>query len=160
MTIAEKLDTIESHVIAFREAILRIPTNHRPPSFESFPLGACGDATLLVGTFLEDSGFGSFNLISAARGKRNTPPYDWVSHAWATKDHIVIDITSDQFYDFPGGYVFAKESDFHKSFSERLSNGIANFRKYDDNTTRLLSTYYQAITASLKGKLATIKLSP
>ncbi|HEC73707.1 MAG TPA: hypothetical protein ENI26_04945 [Methylophaga aminisulfidivorans] len=66
-------------------------------SFKSFPSGACGDVTPLLGTYLIGRGFGEFQYMLGNYGSRGDD--GWSSHAWLQSGDLVVDITADQFHD-------------------------------------------------------------
>lgn len=72
-----------------RKALEEVPKNQLPITLCNFPHGSCGDASLLLGEFLTDRGFGKFHYVL---GELNQ-----ASHAWLQKDGLVVDITADQF---------------------------------------------------------------
>lgn len=64
-----------------------LPLNH-------FPLGACQDASIMLGAFLNELGFGTFYC---ALGEN----LDQKTHSWLENDEYLIDITADQFVGNP-----------------------------------------------------------
>jgi hypothetical protein len=116
------LDLIEIHRLAvkMRDGIESIPLSERPIGLEAFPLGACSDASLLLGAYLKDCGHGEFTLISAERGcfEDNS----WTSHAWLMWGRLIVDITADQFEDAPKHLIVMPQSIWHKTFKEGLIN--------------------------------------
>jgi|GEM_PF-3493606 len=64
--------------------------------FHDFPLGACMDASTLLGILLYRNGFGVYQLISATNEKGK-----WFSHSWLENEKYLIDITANQFNNWP-----------------------------------------------------------
>jgi len=85
---------------AFRRAIEETPVLVRPFTMSELPHGSCGDAALLLGTYLAEAGFPEFLYVSAERGMKSDNT--WTSHAWLAKGSLVVDITADQFDDGQG----------------------------------------------------------
>lgn len=71
---------IERFARPFRAGIETCERRGLPLAFERFPLGACGDATPLLGTFLKERGFGSFTYMLGERGAAAEDTNE--SHAW------------------------------------------------------------------------------
>jgi hypothetical protein len=61
-------------------------------TLQGFPAGACGDASEMLGQLLDDLGLGRWRYTSF----QNMP-----SHAWLEGDGWIIEITADQFNDWP-----------------------------------------------------------
>lgn len=63
---------------------------HTLEGLQSFPLGACGHASVLLGEWLTRKGFNGVEYVSGRSDQIN-------SHAWLECDGLIIDITADQF---------------------------------------------------------------
>jgi hypothetical protein len=87
---------------AFRSAIVGMDRERLPATFREFPRGACGDAALLLGTFLKEQGEGSFQYVCGWR--------EGYSHAWLEADGIIIDITADSFPDRSDALIVTRRS--------------------------------------------------
>lgn len=119
--------------LRLRMAIESMPTNSLPITFSSFPRGACGDASLILGAYLVDEGFPDFVYITGERGSQDLGT--WSSHAWLEADGLVADITADQFQDAPSKVIVAAPSPWHRCFSIeerqpadfRLLSGVGTF---------------------------------
>ena len=59
----------EDIAIKFRSAILSIEKDRRPIGLQEFPNGSCGDASRLLGTYLEEKG------LRSAKANRRTLTY-------------------------------------------------------------------------------------
>lgn len=134
-TVREKRDWCQVEIKRVREAAVRvrraiesIACEDLPITFSHFPSGACGDASLLLGTYLEDQcGFGSFDYISGERGSHDQGT--WTSHAWLQRGDLVVDITADQFPDAPAPVIVAAPSLWHRAF-EVESTHPANLNRW------------------------------
>jgi hypothetical protein len=61
----------------------------------SFPNGACGPVTRLLGTFLQEKDLGASDYICGERWIEQRKSTQ--THAWLQKKSLIIDITADQF---------------------------------------------------------------
>jgi hypothetical protein len=86
------IESIAGLAATLRAAILSTPYSERPICLRDFPHGSCGDATLLLGTWLSEQGWGDFVYISAERG---TLAGEIWTHGWAEQDELIVDITAD-----------------------------------------------------------------
>jgi len=85
------MDQIQTLAADFR---IRLDNYRRDDglSLQSFPHGACGDASILLAHYLGQHGFGPFRYICGRRGDS--------SHVWLSDGNLIIDVTADQFEDF------------------------------------------------------------
>ena len=122
--------------VVFRDALDASDKARLPITLQSFPHGACGDAALLLGKFLEHHGFGLFDYMLGQRENR--------SHAWLQEGGLVVDIAGDQFAD-NNQKVFVKYgSAWHSSFHAEALH-VADYEIYDDYTEDTLSKAYQYV---------------
>ena len=141
-------DTHEKHRLLrtvakkFRVCLEKANQEELTNGLRSFPRGACGHATLLLGTFLSDRGFGQFNYVCGERGYKQDG--DWTSHAWLQKGNLVVDITADQFDGDIDKVIVAENSDWHSQFTVEDEHP-ACYRKYDEHTRQQLDYAYQKI---------------
>jgi len=136
------LDGIQSVASRFRKAIEACDRSMLPISFEEFPLGSCGDVTPLLGTYLIEHGFGTFDYILGERGESGH------THAWLRRGQLDVDITADQFADAPKVVIVCVDSAWHRTFRQHAKH-IADFRIYDEDTVSMLGTAYKLIAAKL-----------
>lgn len=149
----EKLLTVLALAAAFRAAILRADTGRLPLTLHNFPSGACGDASLLLAQFLNDSGLGAALYVWGLRGR--------YSHAWLELDGLIVDITADQFAGDPEAMLFLGEPPqaaygviatvnhtWHSQF-EDLNRRAARIDVYDDITNSHLLEAYREICSRL-----------
>lgn len=98
----------------FRFALESLTPPISPIGLTTFPHGACGDASLLLGAYLVDRGIQGFEYICGNRGSHSEG--SWTSHAWLHRDGLIIDLTADQFDDGPGPVLVVQDSDWHRTF--------------------------------------------
>lgn len=133
---------IEGIAVRFRETILETPIETRPLTIREFPLGSCGDVTLLVGTLLSDLGLDDFRYISGERGLRSDNT--WESHAWAKSGSLIVDIAADQFPEIDQPAIVTRSSSWHQSFEQR-SPHTAHIDKVDGPGMPALRQYYKLL---------------
>ena len=138
------MDLIEIQRLAvkMRDGIESIPLSERPIGLQAFPLGACSDASLLLGAYLKDCGHGKFTLISAERGC--VEDHSWVSHAWLMRGRLIVDITADQFEDAPKHLIFTSPSLWHKTFKVK-DKWPGDFRDWSGPSINQLSGLYKKL---------------
>ena len=141
------LQLLTLYAIRFRSALESVPVSELPVTLQSFPRGSCGDATLLLGTYLIEEGFGSFDYVLGERG--DPIGAGWTSHAWLEQDGVIVDITADQFHDGPGEIIVCRGSKWHDGFHGVRQN-VADYRIYDTHTAATLHAAYRAVCSTLK----------
>ncbi len=124
--------------LQFRKAIIKYGIKKLPISFHEFPMGSCGDASLLLGKYIDEMGFGQFDYVCGEHGRQ--------SHAWLEKDGIIVDITADQFVGVTEAIIVTDNNDFHKRFEEDSRHPyIDSFGNSDFVDIELLPAYYKII---------------
>jgi len=88
--------------------------------FNEFPHGACGDASMLLGTYLRRSSVFSLNYFSGER--------DGHSHGWLQRGELFVDITADQFKDGAAPVIVVMGSKWHAQFNGELTFDIADYQ--------------------------------
>jgi len=111
-------------------------------SFEAFPKGTCGDVAPLLGTYLNDLGYGEFQYMLGDYGSRKDN--SWSSHAWIQSNSLVVDITADQFPDINEKIIVSKTSYWHKQLNGKAQHK-ANIEIYDQLTALKLRKMYKMI---------------
>ena len=124
----------------FRTAIELCDRKRLPITFKEFPLGSCGDAAILLGTFLKEEGAGTFTYMVGQRGEGN----DRHSHAWLEDDGVIVDITADQFLDMTERVIVTTHSCWHKTFDQEKMHE-ADYRIFDKHTVATLGNAYKTI---------------
>lgn len=80
------------------------------PALMTFPTGTCGIVSALLCRYLRDRGLGDWQNVSAVR--RSPTTGEWQrTHAWIQRDHIIIDMTADQFVGEGRSSVWVGEAD-------------------------------------------------
>lgn len=130
----------------FREAIERCDTRKLPITFEQFPLGACGDATLLVAKYLQEVGEEGFRYVCGERSKGKNGGFQ--SHAWLEQGSTIIDITADQFSDIHSPVVVTTNHTWYDQFDKKIDHP-ANISEYDVHTVSVLEAAYDEIKKHL-----------
>lgn len=130
------MEQLEILARGFREAIERTPVNQLPISFQNFPAGACGDATLLLGHYLKAQGLSASNYVLGMR--------DSYTHAWLQHGEIIIDITADQFAEIEQSVIVTADPAWHSEFAAEVLHE-ADFAIYDGYTAGTLGAAYHTI---------------
>lgn len=118
---------IEVLANSMRKAIELTPREKLPLAMSHFPKGACGDASLLLGTYMFENGLAGFEHVSGERG--NSVNHSWVSHAWLSCGRWIVDITADQFNDALSAVIVSDSSEWHEQF--HINNrSPSDFRLY------------------------------
>lgn len=132
------LDELRTCANLFRKAILETDACRLPISFAGYPRGACGDASILLGQFLYDKGFGVFDYVSGWRKNQ--------SHAWLEKEEVIIDITADQFFDIEDDVIVTLDKTWHQQFKEDSRHQVL-IEIYDEGTIAMFKRVYKEIIA-------------
>ncbi|WP_141758710.1 hypothetical protein [Duganella sp. HH105] len=111
LVLGDVLDEARIHMIAtaVRHGIERCKPSELP--WETFPRGACGDTSLVLGQVLRDAGIGGFVYICGNKYRTDGNPY---SHGWLQNDQWVVDITADQFAEVEQKVIVSNNSEWHK----------------------------------------------
>jgi len=125
-----------------RTAIERTDRALLPITFLDFPRGSCGDAAQVLGRHLKEFGHEGFQYVLASRGDQRDN--SWHSHAWIERQGLIVDITADQFPDFPHKVFVGTESPFHSTF-EIEETQEADYAIYDAHTVSTLNRAYHEI---------------
>lgn len=81
--------TEQTIVRSVRDILSREEVRSMHFAFNSFPAGACADASILLGIILEKYNFGDYQVCYGKKGD--------ITHAWLSSAGRFIDITIDQF---------------------------------------------------------------
>lgn len=138
----------------FRSQIEAVPLELRPEAMRAFPMGCCGDASLLLGTFLIDQGIVGFDYVCGERGDRSQNT--WVSHAWLQSREFIIDITADQFSDAPSAIIVMVPSTWHTTFDVKPSKP-GDFRHWRGYGAEMLAPMYERIKAKIAQETASTR---
>lgn len=104
------VDRVRTIASAVRAAIASCAPADLP--WPTFPRGACGDTSLLLGQVLHDAGISGFEYICGNRygAERSS------SHAWLSDGEWIVDITADQFPDVAEQVIVSRDSLWHKTW--------------------------------------------
>lgn len=138
---------VEHIATRFRKAITMCDRLSLPTSLQCFPRGGCGDAVLLLSTYLTECGLGEFDYVGATRGTLDSGM--WHSHAWLERDGLIVDITADQFEEITMPVIVTADSEWHQTFRVSCRH-VADYRVYDDRTVSRLGSAYGAIRKKLE----------
>jgi hypothetical protein len=136
----DEVSRLREVVTQFRAAIDRSLSAITVISFRRFPQGSCGDAALLLGRYLRETGFGNPVYISGKRAE--------YSHGWLQLGNVIIDITADQFFDISESVIVTTDDTWHRQFEPWI-------HRHCDDTTCIaehkndLDAAYQVIVTKL-----------
>jgi hypothetical protein len=135
------IEDIQREALNFRNAIESCRQS-LGDSFQCFPRGSCGDVVPLLGSYLNDQGYGEFLHISGdyCSHEENI----WISHAWLQSNDFLVDITADQFFEINKKVIVTTESKWHNSLKGKPIHK-ANYRIYNSDTVFKLDNMYQII---------------
>jgi hypothetical protein len=102
----------------FRNAIIEVKDSSPLESLRKFPVGACGDAALLLGHHLNDLGYEHVLRISGYKGDQ--------SHAWVQIKGLIIDITAYQYGDIDEEVIVTNDDKWHREFNDDLQKKQAD----------------------------------
>ena len=130
----------------FRVALERTDESLLPESLNNFPYGSGGDASILLGTYLLESGLGKFDYVAGERGSKakNT----WRSHAWLVQEDLIVDITGDHISRLSPKVIVSRDSVWHQQFHGEPQH-LADFHVYDNHTVKTLGDAYRALLARI-----------
>jgi hypothetical protein len=136
----EKLHVIGKRI---REIIEVTPQNKRTSWMMKFPAGACGDCSLIVGTYLIKNGFENVEYVVGVDGDQ--------SHAWLECDGFIVDITADQFGNGINPVIVTKDKSWHSKFADQERN-VCDFREYQDPTIYELYDFSEIMLEAMDRK--------
>jgi hypothetical protein len=142
----ETLTRLRDVALNFRTGIEQCDRRSLPITFEDFPQGACGDASLLLGKYLHNRGFGSFQYVCGIRRQLDEKH----EHAWLRQGAVIIDITADQFVEIHEPIIVTTDHRWHDTFSLRNQHE-ADYELYDDSTKDMFANAYRRIVANIEG---------
>ena len=116
-------------------------------TFKSFPRGSCGEAVLLLGTYLIEQGLGEFQYMLGKYGICKDS--DWSYHAWLQSDSLVVDITAYQYPEITEKVIVQDVSKWHTKLNGTAQQ-VADYRICPAYAVSLLDSMYRKITATIK----------
>jgi len=111
--------------------------------FAKFPLGACGDSSIVLGQLLKEHGLGDFWYMN---GRRYSPE-GFGCHSWVQQGDLIIDITGDQFPGRPK--VFVGEGDPWFAQFEDVDPAVASINMWGPRWFGQLSGLYDELLANV-----------
>jgi hypothetical protein len=153
---------ITSYCRLVREAIEKIDKGALSAQFQRFPNGACGAASDVLGTYLDELGYKPIvRVLKYSRIPDQNQP-----HAWLEYKDLIIDITADQFNDnldirplfgFKNPVIVTEDiSPWYKVFNydndieDRREAHYRIFEKFGDSrTVKLIENDYLKILGSI-----------
>ncbi len=81
-----------------------------------FPAGACGDTCRLLAEYMHRSGLGEFAIVTGWRRPQ------MITHAWLTRDGVIVDITADQFAEVDDAVIVGRTSPWHSTWCAEPPN--------------------------------------
>lgn len=135
------VDRLQSHSARFRSALDALSPK-LGLSFCRFPLGACADSSLLLGTYLAEQGFGAFHYMLGSYGDEFRGNFS--SHAWLQQGELIVDVTADQFPDITAPVIVTHNSHWHRMLRGERHH-IADYRRYGASVDAELAPHYALI---------------
>ena len=142
LSISDEDDVLRIRDLAerFRAAIEACDLRRLPITFQEFPRGSCGDATLVLAKYLKENEQEGFVYVCGMR--------DGHSHAWLERNGLIVDITGDQFPDNDDPVCVSRGSAWHAQF-EIDREDPSDIDLYDDFTRFNLGAAYDRISQHL-----------
>ncbi|RJG12512.1 hypothetical protein D3879_04280 [Pseudomonas cavernicola] len=120
-----------------RAAIFSVEPAARHASLKNFPHASCGSTSELIGSYLEEKGFGRFEYL---HGSREGIP----SHAWIQQGDLIVDLTADQFPGIDEAVIVSRCSQWHAQFE--VSNPYKiDIAASDEGALRPLQPFYEQL---------------
>ncbi len=136
----------EIEIICHRafKIIKSCPLNLLNPRFKEFPRGCCGIGTEIIGTYLQKNGFGVFNYVNAQNESG-------ISHAWAQKGNLIVDLTITQFSNDLAKFMVVNETEstWHKQFSKSGIVRPINLYETPDFQVNKILPFYEYVSHQL-----------
>lgn len=131
---------IERSAEAFRSAMNIADRSTWGDEFEHFPLGACGDSSLMLGEFLFELGCGTFEYFSG--------DCDGWHHAWIENGGVIVDITGDQFPEFGKPVYVGRDRTWHSRYTINTTH-MARLNVFGPDVERKLRRIYSLVMKGL-----------
>lgn len=103
---------VESIARSVRRAIEMCNPTELP--WPTFPRGACGDTSLILGQVLHDAGIKGFEYVCG--NKYSDDGARCSSHAWLKNGELIVDITADQFPAVRESVIVTNRSEWHQQW--------------------------------------------
>ncbi|MGY3610463.1 MULTISPECIES: hypothetical protein [unclassified Bradyrhizobium] len=135
------IDGIRDFAARFRAALDRLDPASLSVGFHQFPLGACGDTCLLLGTALIERELGEFQYICG----HNLHGGNFESHAWLAAHAVIVDITADQFNEGMPPVFVGEEAGWYGKWSNRTNLGTGDYHLWNKGSAGELGRSYKLI---------------
>jgi hypothetical protein len=143
---SSNLTELKTAATKFRLAIERCDRRRLICTFQDFPKGSCGDASLLLRAFLQEQGLGTFGYMLGWRESDSGRS----SHAWLETGGVIVDITADQFPEIDERIIVTENSAWHAGFELDDAEQVSDYRRYDASTVAELDSSYGIILAKFE----------
>ena len=129
-----------------RAAIIAAAKVEKHESFDGYPVGSCRAASHILGTYLEENGYGQWEIVSGERE-------DDYTHAWLMQGSTIIDITASQFEGMVEDVVCCGiGSKWHKQFRD-IEAAPANLWLSEETASLPLGPFYQVVCQILAARV-------
>lgn len=135
------IDSIRDLATRFRSALDLIDRASLSIGLQQFPLGACGDTCLLLGTALIERGLGEFRYVCGHTHEHGA--FD--SHAWLSSGNLIVDITADQFGDGMPPVFVGRDGHWYSRWHNISDLGPADYRRWDVSYANEMDRNYRLI---------------
>jgi hypothetical protein len=130
---------LDWNILVSKVMSFRLGCERARSALPSFPLGWCGTVCDLLEEHLRREGLGTFESIC---GERRHP---YQSHAWLTRDGLIVDITADQFAgEHQRPVIVTYHSPWHATWAQRPPRPIPPFL-----TDRQFREFYNAVVSAM-----------
>lgn len=140
---------LQAIALAFRRRFETVDLSKAPGALPHFPEGCCHWASYMIGHFLKyEHRLEPLEVI----GQRFAPD-GTDGHSWLTLDHMIIDITSDEFPDSNKAVIVSDSSEWHKGWRAVETNSILRIQSYDAphlGLSMLPSDVYELLVAEAR----------
>jgi len=133
-------EEIRKAATRFRDAIVAHKGEISLISFQEFPLGACGDASLLLARYLHEAGMGDWEYVNGWKDGR--------AHAWLQQGDLIVDITADQFVESKRPVIVTENNEWHGQFQVQRRRPVDYRFRFESNHEEF-ETAYRTILKSL-----------
>ncbi len=138
----QKIRKLTKLATGFRQMIENADWSKLTIEFEDFPVGSCGDASILLAQYLIDSGYDTPTYVSAEL----VTPTGLPGHAWIELNGLIIDITADGFDPKAPKVIVEANSEWHEKFEilDKHAVGISMYQQ-DHIVRNLLAAYHELV---------------
>lgn len=157
-SVDEKPDVLQNRIRIIaeitRKAIENYPKAKRDIGLHSFPNGACGHASAILGQCLKDFLDIEFDYVAGKFKEIENSP----SHAWLQNKDFTVDITADQFEDIDIKVWVTAKSKWHQDLEGKVLH-TATFKHYDIGAMIPLKPFYEKLKGTIENDLEKLNFS-